>query len=58
MTPSDQAALLALARDYWTRTTPTSFTGHGRLYRAFTGRKAQLKTRDEIGDFPLQSSFR
>jgi hypothetical protein len=56
MKPSDQDALLAWAQDYWTRTTPTSFAGHERLYRLFEGRKKRLHTRDEIAAFV--SSFR
>ena len=51
MKPSDQDALLAWAQDYWTRTTPTSFAGHERLYRLFEGRKKRLHTRDEIAAF-------
>lgn len=48
MTPGDQNALLAWAQDYWTRTTPSSFRGHERLYRMFAGNKARLRGRDEI----------
>ena len=48
MGPSDQNALLAWAEAYWTRTTPTSFAGHERIYRGFEGDKARLHTRDAI----------
>ena len=59
MKPSDQDALLAWAQDYWTRTTPSSFAGHERLYRMFEGNKAHLRARDEITAFVLrQPSFR
>jgi adenylate kinase family enzyme len=48
MTPSDQDALLAWARAYWTRTSPSSFTGHERLYNAFGGYKWHLRSRAEL----------
>jgi hypothetical protein len=54
MTPSDQDALLAWAKEYWTRTSPSSSMGHGRLYRAFQGDKAHLHTRDEVAAFLRQ----
>lgn len=58
MTLSDQDALLAWAQEYWTRTTPSSFNGHERLYRAFVGNKALLRTHEEIADFVrLRQSF-
>lgn len=58
MKPSDQDALLAWAQDYWTRTTPSSFVGHERLYRVFGGSKAHLRARDEIAAFvPRQPNF-
>lgn len=59
MKPSNQDALLAWARGYWTRTTPSSFSGHERLYRMFEGHKAHLRTRNEIAALvPGQPSFR
>ena len=59
MTPSDQDVLLAWAQAYWTRTTPSSFAGHERLYRMFEGAKAHLRARDEIAALILdQSTFR
>jgi hypothetical protein len=59
MKPSDQDTLLEWAQDYWTRTTPSSFAGHERLYDIFEGRKRRLRTRDEIAAFiPSQPSFR
>lgn len=54
MTLSDQDALLAWAGDYWVRTTSSSATGHERLYRAFTGDKAVLRTRDDATAFSLR----
>ena len=51
MTVSDQDALLSWAQDYWARTTSSSYAGHERLYRSFTGEKAHLRTRDEIDIF-------
>lgn len=59
MTPSDQNALLAWAKDYWTRTTQSSFQGHENLYRMFEGNKAHLRSRDEIAAFvSSQPDFR
>ena len=48
MTANDQDALLAWAEAYWTRTTPSSFAGHERLFRTFEGSKAHLRARAEI----------
>ena len=48
MTPNDQDALLAWAEAYWTRDTPSSFTGHAQLYRRFERSKAHLRTRAEV----------
>ena len=56
MTQGDQDALLAWAQDYWTRTTPSSFAGHQRLYRMFEGSKAHLRTRDETAAFAMRQS--
>lgn len=59
MKPSDQDALLIWAHDYWTRSTPSSFAGHERLYRMFEGTKAHLHARDEVDAFlRRQASFR
>ena len=55
MTLDDQAALMAWAEDYWTRTTPSSHAGHARLYRAFAGPKARLRTRDEAQAFAWET---
>lgn len=51
MTPNDREALLAWAEACWTRDTPSSFTGHGQLYRRFEGSKAHLRTRAEVVAF-------
>jgi hypothetical protein len=48
MTQSDQDALLAWASAYWERTTPSSYTGHNRLYSAFGRSKWRLRTRAEM----------
>ena len=56
MTQNDQDALLAWAQGYWTRTTPSSFTGHERLLRSFTGSKARLRSRDEVAAFVQRPS--
>ena len=55
MTSSDQEALLAWAEGYWQRVTPSSFSGHFRIFRAFTGRKIRLQTRAEVVAFALQA---
>lgn len=52
---SDQAALLAWAGDYWTRTTSSSFAGHLQLYETFSGSKIRLQTRMEVAQLPLQA---
>lgn len=54
MTPSDQDALLTWAGAYWTRTTPSSSAGHDRLYRAFGGDKARLRTRGEVVAYSVE----
>ncbi|MCZ4432429.1 AAA family ATPase [Agrobacterium sp. SOY23] len=54
-TESDQAALLAWAGDYWTRTTSSSFAGHLQLYEAFGGGKIRLKTRAEAAALSPQA---
>ncbi|MEJ1174581.1 AAA family ATPase [Agrobacterium sp. CMT1] len=53
-TESDQAALLAWARDYWTRATSSSFAGHLHLYEAFDGCKIRLQTRAEVAELSPQ----
>ena len=45
------AAFLAWAEAYWSRDTSTSFAGHQALYENFTGNKARLVSRAEIGAF-------
>lgn len=51
MTPGDQDALLAWAEGYWRRTTPSSFSGHGRIFGSFAGEKTRLGTRAEAAAF-------
>lgn len=51
MVPDDQEALLAWAAAYWSRETPSSAAGHARLYGAFGGPKAVLRTRAEASVF-------
>lgn len=53
MTQRDQDALLSWASAYWTRTTPSSFVGHERLYAGFTGRKWRLQARSDLSAFAL-----
>ncbi len=53
MMQGDQDALLAWARDYWTRTTSSSFSGHERLYAAFNGPKWRLRSRSDVSAFSL-----
>ncbi|MGQ2918089.1 MULTISPECIES: AAA family ATPase [Rhizobium] len=57
-TESDQAALLAWAGDYWTRTTSSSFAGHLQLYDSFEGGKIRLQTRADVTALPLQTIIR
>jgi adenylate kinase family enzyme len=47
-TPQDQAELLAWAEAYWTRTTPSSFAGHARLFASSSSAKHRLTNRDAI----------
>ncbi|MBP2565742.1 topology modulation protein [compost metagenome] len=54
-TESDQAALLAWAGDYWTRTTSSSFAGHLQLYETFGGGKIRLQRRADVSTMPLQT---
>ena len=55
MTSGDQEALLAWAEDYWKRVTSSSFSGHLRIFQAFTGQKIRLQTRSEVVAFALQA---
>jgi hypothetical protein len=48
MTADDQQALISRARAYWTRTTPSSFAGHERLFRMFSRDRPRLTTRAEV----------
>lgn len=50
MSAPDQTALVAWAQDYWTRRTPSSFVGHGRIFDGFDGGKLRLTTRQAISD--------
>ena len=51
MTSDDQDALLAWAEGYWRRTTPSSFSGHCRIFQSFTGEKTRLRTRADAVAF-------
>jgi len=51
-TEGDQAALLAWAGDYWTRTSSSSFAGHLQLYETFGGGKIRLQTRADVSALP------
>ncbi|HEX3971373.1 MAG TPA: hypothetical protein VHX19_08615 [Stellaceae bacterium] len=50
-TAQDEAALHAWAEAYWTRTTPSSFAGHARMFGAYAGAKQRLTSRDAIDGF-------
>ena len=56
MTQGDQDALIAWAEAYWARTTPSSFSGHCRIFQSFTGRKIRLQTRAEVVAFAPQAA--
>jgi hypothetical protein len=47
-TEADLTALLTWAEAYWQRQTPSSFTGHLRLFEAFAGAKRRLRERQEV----------
>jgi adenylate kinase family enzyme len=57
-TENDQAALLAWAGEYWTRTTSSSFAGHLQLYETFGGGKIRLRRRADVSTMPLQTIVR
>jgi adenylate kinase family enzyme len=44
----DRQELLAWAKAYWDRDTSSSFTGHGRIFENFPGRKFRINSRNEI----------
>jgi adenylate kinase family enzyme len=46
---AEYEALLAWAERYWTRDTPSSEAGHRRIFDAFSGHKAALSHRSEVG---------
>ena len=48
MTEADQDALLAWAEAYQTRSTPSSASGHGRLFAAFDGLKVRTSSREDL----------
>ena len=48
MTTGDQEALLSWTEAYWTRSTPSSALGHGRLFAAFDGPKARTSDRGKL----------
>ncbi len=43
--------LVAWAEDYWTRQTPSSFSGHEAIFESFSGPRARLRTRREVVEF-------
>jgi adenylate kinase family enzyme len=51
------ADLLRWAEAYWERQTPSSFTGHSRLFENFVGTKWKLRNREEVHELlvPLAS---
>jgi adenylate kinase family enzyme len=50
-TAQDEAALYAWAQAYWTRTTPSSFAGHARIFATYAGAKQRLTGRAAIDAF-------
>ena len=50
-TVRDHAELLAWAEAYWDRQTPSSFTGHARLFAEFSGPKLKLSDRRDVHKF-------
>lgn len=56
MSDEDQKALLSWAGDYWTRTTPSSFVGHERIFRVFDREKLRLTTRQAVSDLMAKPS--
>jgi adenylate kinase family enzyme len=50
-TETDFAALLAWAEAYWQRQTPSSFTGHLRLFENFAGAKRRMQDRPAVHRF-------
>lgn len=53
MSERDREELIVWAGAYWTRATSSSLVGHTRLYEAFAGPKARLRTRGEADAFTL-----
>jgi adenylate kinase family enzyme len=51
MTKADHAELVAWAAEYWTRQNANSFTGHLRLFEAFSGAKIRLADTFEVDQF-------
>jgi hypothetical protein len=49
-TKADFADLLTWSEAYWERQTPSSFTGHARLFDGFALCKMRLRDRQEIHD--------
>jgi hypothetical protein len=50
--------LLKWAGEYRTRTNSNSWTGHSRIFEAFSGRKVILSSRPEITDFLAEAAER
>jgi hypothetical protein len=55
--PAEYDALLTWAGEYWSRPSPSSETGHRRLFDAFTGEKFELRSRQEIACFVADQHF-
>jgi hypothetical protein len=47
-TEQDTEDLLTWAEAYWSRQTPSSFAGHSRLFRDFSGAKLTLHSREQV----------
>ena len=46
-TSHDAADLMKWAEAYWTRQTPSSFAGHSKLFKDFSGTKLRLESREQ-----------
>jgi len=47
-TSRDAAELMKWAEAYWTRQTPTSFAGHYKMFKDFSGTKLRLENRKQV----------
>jgi adenylate kinase family enzyme len=50
-TDQDSEDLLTWAEAYWSRRTPSSFSGHSQMFNDFSGAKFRLENRDQVARF-------